>query len=223
MPAFLLIGDSHCVAIGDAARELGVPFIGGPVAAGRDLNRDFATIENGHIVFHHPKIQQAYLARPFPGDWSISERLPATIPVLCTFGGNFHFLARREIWDGLTLGASPDAQFVSRSAFRATVAAMIEGAIAMIEQFLSLGRTVYWPMPPARIPPSAHPEVIAALRRVVPELLPAGTRVIDPGEEVLDASGTLARPYSPANAADQIHAGTRYGAAIVARLRSVHA
>ncbi|MFE2139501.1 hypothetical protein ACFW9X_41060 [Streptomyces sp. NPDC059466] len=93
---FLLLGDSHAGPLGRAARAAGLPFLGGPIGAGREFNADFFDLRGGDVVFRKEEAERLY--RAFLEELGVPGLDRLTIPLVATFGLSAHTLATTENW-----------------------------------------------------------------------------------------------------------------------------
>ena len=106
-PRLLLLTDSHGACIAAAAAAAGIPAVGKPLAGGRLLNRQFHEFDGRDIRFSDSLADARY--RAALNELGVPCASEISCPVLCTLGGNFHFLARGEAWDGFAIPGSDQA------------------------------------------------------------------------------------------------------------------
>ncbi|TDQ66273.1 hypothetical protein ATL17_0264 [Maritalea mobilis] len=206
---FALIGDSHAGTIGRAARERGIEFGGGPIASGKEFYSEFFEVEQGKLSFVVEDTIRVY------GElcqlWGVDCIEDVEIPIVSTIGSGFHFPAARAVWANFrdeNLGFPQDfiAGPMCQSIFQRMQAPMLAFHQHLVEQ----GKTVFFALPPQRIPDSAWGELFRALQnRAVSELTKIGCSVIDVRNDTSDKEGNLLAEYCQDN--DPIHGNTALG------------
>ncbi|HEX8470194.1 MAG TPA: hypothetical protein VF633_03700 [Brevundimonas sp.] len=187
------------------------------VEGGRNLNGDFYAFDGRDFRFHDPEADRRY--RSFLDSLGVTAAAGIPCPVLCTFGGNFHYLSRQEVWDGFRIPNSPlEGRYLSQAAFEAAVRAMISGALAFQADLVGLGLTVSFALPPRRVPVTASRWAFLEIERAVPPMFAAlGVGIIDLRSETLDREGTLRSEFAHPDPADDTHGSVAFGAMVVAR------
>lgn len=212
-----VLGDSHAIAIVQAALDKGIAAVGGPLDIGRNLNREFFDISGTDFVFRDPAAQSRYTG--FLKSLGAESLRDVEVPVVSTLGSNFHYLSRPEAWPDITLGEDRDKQFITRLAFEETIKHLVEGDITACRHLSAMGKTVFWPLPPRRTPLASH-EIYLAIEELVPKLMKScGAIIIDVRDVTLDAEGNYRPDFVP-SAADKVHGNTLFGSTVVDRLRS---
>ena len=212
----LVLGDSHGGCVIDAAAATGRRVAGGPLEGGRNLNGDFYDFDGRDFRFHDPEADRRY--RLFLNAAGAAAAADIRCPVLCLFGGNFHYLSRRELWEGFRMpGSTVPGRYLSPAAFEATVAAMIGGALAFHADLASLGIRTAFALPPRRIPRTALPQAFLAMERTIPPMMAArGSQVIDLRPHTLDPAGVLKPEFAHPDPADDTHGSLAFGDLVLA-------
>ncbi|MDU8912168.1 hypothetical protein [Aestuariicoccus sp. MJ-SS9] len=208
VPAELfLIGDSNVIAIAQAADDRGLPWWGGPLAAGRMLEEPFWCIEGRRFVY------TAEGAGPIRARFE--DLLVFDGPVLTTLGFNSHrftedFARYARAQD---LPATPEA--LSRAAFADTVRDARRVALEFYRMLGEHGREVWFTCSPQRTALGLYPLLHAFEEVLIPEVAATGARFIDTRDAVMD--GASPRPEY-ANPHDAMHASPALGALVLDRL-----
>ncbi|WP_375463372.1 hypothetical protein [uncultured Methylobacterium sp.] len=217
---FLLLGDSHALAIRDAASSRAVPIVGGMLEGGRNLNIAFHRRAGQDVVFDDPRVDVLY--RDHLASLGIDRIGDLTIPLLCTVGMNIHYLSGMGFWDGLTLVDRPDARFLSYAALTETVRALISGALDFYGDVASMGLRTFSVLPPRRTPntsTNSRPDFFLALEDIVGELVEqAGATVIDHRSVSLDDAGDLKAEFRHPNSSDDVHGSEAFGGLILSEM-----
>jgi hypothetical protein len=213
---FLLLGDSHAGAIGQAAKAAGLPFQGGPIGSARDFNAEFFDLNGNDPVFREPAADRLY--REFLVGLGISGLAELTVPLVLTFGLSAHFFATTENWQ---FYRGRDGRF--RPAFETSrlceriVRAMARDALAFYRHARGLRLRVLAVLPPQRVPGMSDPVIfriaqqamLGALAELDIELVDLRPRVTDPAGDQLPQ---FCQPDDP------IHGNLAFGRLIVADL-----
>ncbi|MFJ3667068.1 hypothetical protein ACIPSE_11485 [Streptomyces sp. NPDC090106] len=218
---FLLLGDSHAGPIGQAARAAGLPFLGGPIGAGREFTDRFFTVRDtptaaNDIVFHSAEAEDHY--RRFLKELEVGGLAEVGIPLVATFGFCAHFVALRENWDLYrdSSGAVPPA-FLASPLFGAVVRAAVRDALAFYRYGVGLGLRVLAVMPPQRVPgQSDHAVFMAAQEHIRLAVEDLGVEVVDLRPRTTGPDG-LQRP-ALCEADDEIHGNLAFGRIVLAEL-----
>ncbi len=212
---FLLLGDSHTVALVKAAREQSIPFSGGALSVGRELNVDFFERSDRDLVFRDPSAQKRY--RRYLSDVGVEKLGDIAIPVVSTVGFNCHTLAAKSKWQHHTISPDPERVFISRAMFEETIRTMVRGSIAFYEYLMEMRIEVVAIMPPQRAPQTCEENIYFAAQDVIlTAFRGVGVPVIDIRDRVVDEHG-LARPeYFDPN--DDFHGNVRFGNLILQEL-----
>ncbi|MGH0000506.1 hypothetical protein ACQU0X_10570 [Pseudovibrio ascidiaceicola] len=210
---FLLLGDSHAGAIGRAAKEAGIPFVGGPMGAGREFTAPFVDWNNKDPVFRSGYANELY--RSFLGELEANSLQDVKIPLLCTFGFALHFYATTENWeiyrevDGKLASA-----FLEGPLFHDLICAMAQGALDFYRTVLKMRVEVIAVLPPQKVPETSEPSVFQAAQNV---LLAKAERLGLPVLDVRDGTTGFDKlqheDFSQEN--DPIHGNTAFGQAIL--------
>ncbi|MFD8422549.1 hypothetical protein [Streptomyces sp. NPDC059668] len=213
---FLLLGDSHAGPLGRAARAAGLPFLGGPIGAGREFNADFFDLRGGDVVFRKEEAERLY--RAFLEELGVPGLDRLTIPLVATFGLSAHTLATTENWrvyrdraGGLAPG------FLTSALFTDIVRTMVRGALGFYAHALGLGLRVLAVMPPQRVPGMSDQDVFLAAQEVVRgELDRLGVEIVDLRSRVTDGTGLQRAAFCEAD--DTIHGNLAFGRLVLADL-----
>ncbi|WP_316771971.1 hypothetical protein [Streptomyces sasae] len=215
---FLLLGDSHAGCVGRAARQAGLPFVGGPVGSGRDFLGPFLDVDDGDgdLVFRDAETLR--LVREFLDVLGVTGFAGLGVPLVCTFGLSAHTVATRQNWDihRDRHGTVPEG-FLRSKLFAALVRAGVRGALAFYEHTAALGLRVLAPLPPQRVPGMSDPAVFFAAQDVIgAELAARGVEIVDLRARVTDGSGRQRPAFCQAD--DTIHGNLAFGRLVVAEL-----
>lgn len=213
---FLLLGDSHAGPIGRAAEAARIPFVGGPIGAGREFTDDFFRPRADDLVFGKPAAEQYY--RKFLGELGIATLGELPVPLVCTFGFAAHFVATTENWSLYRCRDNTfEPGFLDSALFDAIVTAVVRDALAFYRHTRTLGLRSLAVLPPQRVPPLSDPEVFFAaqetIRRTVAEL---GVEVVDLRETITGTDGFQRRALCQAD--DDIHGNLAWGRIILREL-----
>lgn len=221
---FLLLGDSHAGCVGRAARQAGLPFVGGPVGSGRDFLGPFLDVDDvddgadgdGELVFRDAETRR--LVREFLDVLGVAGFAGLGVPLVCTFGLSAHTVAIRQNWDihRDRHGTVPEG-FLRSGLFAGLVRAGVRGALAFYEHTAALGLRVLAPLPPQRVPGMSDPAVFFAAQDVIgAELAARGVEIVDLRARVTDGSGRQRPVFCQAD--DTIHGNLAFGRLVVAEL-----
>ena len=216
----LLLGDSHAMAIRSAANTHCIRLFGGQLDGGRNLNANFYRRTEGDVVFLDDKVEKLY--RQYLAEAGVTRIADLNVPVLCLFGMNIHYLARRDVWGGFAVETNGSKQFLSRAVIAETARSMIPGAFNFYQDLVAMGLEVYSALPPRRpsvANPTSSPAVFVRLEDVLlEEVSNLGVRVIDHRSWSLDRNGRFKAKFMHPNPEDQIHAGERFGKRLLQQL-----
>ncbi|MEU2420799.1 hypothetical protein ABZ619_07095 [Streptomyces sp. NPDC007851] len=219
MPArFLLLGDSHADCVGRAARQAGLPFVGGPVGSGRDFLGPFFDVGDGDGEPVLRDKQARRLVREFLDALEVTGLAGLEVPLVCTFGLSVHTVATRQNWDIHRdgHGTVPEG-FLRSGLFADLVRAAVRGALAFYEHTAALGLRVLAPLPPQRVPGMSEAAVFLAAQTVIgAELAARGVEIVDLRARVTDGSGRQRPVFCQAD--DTIHGNLAFGRLVVAEL-----
>jgi hypothetical protein len=212
-PRFLLLGDSHAGAIGEAARARQLPFSGGPLGPGRDFATAFFELAAYDLVFLAPEAQQLY--RQALADASVPRLGALTVPLVSTLGLGVHAHATAHNW---ACYQSPEGEFdpgfFNGPLFAALIDTLAAPALAFYEHTLALGLKVFAVLPPQRVPATADAQVfMAAQRQLIARLQALGVRLIDVRALANDANGLQQPTYCQAE--DPLHGNLAFGELII--------
>ncbi|MFJ9562329.1 hypothetical protein ACIRQQ_20035 [Streptomyces fuscichromogenes] len=227
---FLLLGDSHAGCVGRAARQAGLPFVGGPVGSGRDFLGPFLDDPEGHedrearearesegdLVFRDTGTRR--LVREFLDTLGAPGLAGIGVPLVCTFGLSAHTVATRQNWDihRDRHGTVPEG-FLRSRLFGDLVRASVRGALAFYDRTAALGLRVLAPLPPQRVPGMSDPDVFFAAQDVIcAELAAREVELVDLRTRVSDAAGHQRPVFCQAD--DTIHGNLAFGRLVVAEL-----
>lgn len=165
-PRFLLLGDSHAGCIGRAARDAGLPFVGGPVGSGRDFLGPFSDVDGGSVAFRDVHAQRLF--EEFLGALETTGPHRLKVPLVCTFGLSAHTTATRQNWDiHRDRNGTVPGGFLRSGLFAGLVLAGVRGALAFYDHTAALGLRVLAPLPPQRVPGMSDPDVFFAAQEVI--------------------------------------------------------
>ncbi|UWQ35190.1 hypothetical protein K3555_21255 (plasmid) [Leisingera sp. M527] len=199
-----LIGDSHTVAIGQAARRAGLRVIGGPLGAGARLESPFYRVEGGSFELTLPDTGPLRpLFRPL---------LASRSPVLSTLGFNSHRLAGEIQAYCSTTGVQDWGQAMSRQVFEHMVLEARRTALAFYRMLADHGREVYFTCSPQRVAPHLRDILVAGETILIREICKTGAVFLDHRPQTMDGP-CLAAQY--ANEADTMHGSIEWGQTIV--------
>jgi hypothetical protein len=209
----LILGDSHALAIKAAASTCDVRLNGGRIDAGRFFNTDFHTRVGDDIFFNkedYQKIFKNYLQEN--GAARISD---VSVPILCTFGMNIHYLIRADVWGGFDIDSSSNGQRLSRAVVKATVGSMVAGSLQFYRDLVDLGCKVICPLPPRcgrvvgmRLIHTLFPAFEDILLELIGE---TGVSVIDHRSWSLNPDGFLKPEFRHPDPNDQVHGNSLFG------------
>ncbi len=197
---FFLIGDSHAVALGDAAREAGRDFKGGPLGTGRDLEQPFFRVENNRFVLTSAKAKELKT--------SFESLLTFPGPILCSVGFNAVRFAKdmREYLQAQ--GCTDWREAISEQAFRSCVINSRQVAIDFYQVLAKHQRSV-WFVPSPQLGPSKLLPLLHDFETVlIPEVEATGARLIDVRDKVSFSDETRQLYERSKNDA---HGNTQYG------------
>lgn len=202
-----LIGDSHIIAIAEAAENRGLNWLGGPLSAGRMLERCFWEIDGKKFVY------------TMEGAGPIRDRFSDLLvfdgPILTTLGFNSHrFVADfAKYASDQNLRPSPD--ILSEAAFIDTVCDSRRVALDFYRLLADHGRDVYFTASPQRSNPPNHALLRAFEDVLIPKVEATGAKFIETRDVILD--GPRLRPeYAKDN--DTVHGNRALGALVLERL-----
>jgi hypothetical protein len=216
-PRFLLLGDSHAAAIGEAAGAARIPFLGGPIGVGRDFTAPrFWTPAGDDVTFHDAAADSLY--RGFLAGLGARTLAGVTVPLVCTFGFAVHFIATAANWHAhRRAGGGFPPGFLTGGLFAAVVRAWTAGALDFYRFATDRGLRVLAVLPPQRVPAHADPAVFrAAQDHVRAAVLALGAEIVDVRARTTGPDGAqlprFCRPH------DQIHANPAAGRIVLADL-----
>lgn len=208
-PQFLLLGDSHAGAIGRAAKETGVQFVGGPMGAGREFTAPFVDWDAEKLTFRSSYADEMY--QSFLEELNASSLLEVKLPLLCTFGFAPHFYATSENWEiyreaDHTLSPS----FLESQLFHDLICVMAQGALGFYRSLIEKGVEITAVLPPQKIPETADPNVFYAAQEVlIVEANCMGLKILDVRQGTVGKDGLQLDDYSQEN--DPIHGNVAFG------------
>ncbi|QUS58942.1 hypothetical protein [Pseudovibrio brasiliensis] len=208
-PQFLLLGDSHAGAIGRAAKEAGVPFVGGPMGAGREFTAPFVDWDAETLTFHSSYAEEMY--QSFLKELNASSLLDVNLPLLCTFGFALHFYATSENWEiyreaDHTLSQS----FLESPLFHDLICVMAQGALDFYRSLIEKGIDVTAILPPQKVPETSDPNVFRAAQSVlIAEANRMGLKTLDVRQGTVGRDGLQLDDFSQEN--DPIHGNVAFG------------
>ncbi|NLR73776.1 hypothetical protein [Leeia aquatica] len=210
---FLLVGDSHAGAIGRAAQAAEVPFVGGPVGAGRDFIGRFHERCGEEIRWLHAGVA-AYMDE-FQRTLGGGPLGKLTTPVVSTIGFGAHFFAIHESWriyQDRQQQYSP--AFLAGPLFSKLIGVMAQDALALYRDLHDMGLRVLAVMPPQRVLETADPTIFFAAQEALKQHLQAiGIEVIDVRPEAAGPDGYQRPEYCEPN--DTLHGNQAFGALIL--------
>lgn len=214
-PDLFILSDSHGACVVDAAVAAGRSVVGGPIEGGRNVNIDFYAFDGRDFRFHNPPVDALY--RSFLTAADVDSAADLRCPVLCTFAGNFHYLARSDAWEGFRVpGADGEGRYLSAAAFHAAIKDMISGALAFHADLVSLGLRVLFALPPRRVPITSRADIFLLVEQIVPLLVAqAGAEIIDLRHQTLDETGAVLPRYAHDNPDDETHGSLLFGQLIL--------
>lgn len=215
-PRFLLLGDSHAAAIGNAAQAARVPFEGGPLGAGRDFTASFFSAAGADVVFADPEAERLY--RGFLAGSGAATLGELTVPLVATFGFAVHFVATAHNWrpHRRADGSFPPG-YLSSDVFAAVVRAFVADALAFYRLAAGLGVRVLAVLPPQRVPGQSDRAVfLAAQERVREAVAGAGAEVVDVRARTTGPDGLQLPRFCKPN--DEIHGNPAYGRIVLSDL-----
>jgi hypothetical protein len=212
---FLLLGDSHAGPVGRAARAAGIPFLGGPIGAGREFTGSFFTARDADVEFHRPEAQEHY--RGFLAELGAAGLGALGVPLVTTFGFAAHFVATRENWHLYRTGDGFPPGFLDSALFDAIVTETVRDALAFYRHARALGLRVCAVMPPQRVPRQSDPRVFRAAQDTVRRAVAAlGVEVADPRSRITGPDGAQRPELCEAD--DEIHGNLAWGRIVLAAL-----
>lgn len=212
---FLLLGDSHASPIGRAARAAGLPFLGGPIGAGREFTDRFFTARDADVEFHRPEAEKHY--RGFLGELGVAGLGELGVPLVTTFGFAAHFVATKENWHLYRTGDGFPPGFLGSALFDAIVLATVRDALAFYRHARDLGVRVIAVLPPQRVPGQSDAAVFLAAQETVRLAVEGlGVEVADLRGRITGTSG-FQRPEL-CEADDEIHGNLAWGRIVLAEL-----
>lgn len=215
---FLLLGDSHAGPIGRAAKAANIPFLGGPIGAGREFTDDFFEPRADDVVFRKPEAERYF--RGFLEELGVAAIGEIVVPLVATFGFGVHFVATTENWhlyrdgDGTLLPG-----FLASALFDGIVTATVRDALAFYRHTRALGLRVLAVLPPQRVPRQSDPAIFKAAQESIRRAVAAiGVEVVDLRARTADATGYQRRELCEPD--DEIHGNLASGRIILADLLS---
>ncbi len=197
---FFLIGDSHAVAIGEAAAQANRPFRGGPLGAGRTLEEPFFDIDGDRLILTHPVCE--------PVADRFADLLTYQGPVLSTMGYNgLRLVEQFADWRAKT------GLQASAAAFDQSVLDTRAAIVALTRAMTDRGIAVFAAPSPPRMPPEHKPGVDRYERVFGDALRAAGATVLDIRSATCDGAGFLRPEF--ARDGDPTHGNAAFGAAVL--------
>lgn len=220
-----VLGDSHALALCQAAREKNLPLYGGMLEGGRNLNLNFYNFNEGDFSFKNPKADQCY--RVFLKMAGASHIKDIRMPIICLFGMNIHYLSRSEVWSPFSINAErSEGQFLTTSVTTDIACDMIADALGFYRHLVEMGHTVYSSLPPRRTPTvdtKSIPNIFIALEDILlREIEKIGVRVIDHRGWSLDSMGNLRDKYKHPDPHDDVHANAEFGFMLLQQIYNRH-
>jgi hypothetical protein len=214
---FALVGDCVAAAIGTAARERGVAYIGGPVSTGAGMERDFFDLDGTAFVPRFGDVvpqRYAELFRPEPERYV--DLFRCGLPLLSTVGSNVNRLAR-TLHQDFYRPRRLDQHALSDAVLRQVICENRTGPLRFYRTALELGCEVH-----AVHSAQRFPAAIAVLARRLESifldlLLDAGVALVDVRPETTDEAGYLRPEYFSDHADDKTHANDAWGGVVLDR------
>lgn len=199
---FFLLGDSHAVAIGQAARAEGRVLSGGPIGIGQMLEGDFYNVENGR--FHLAAAPSAVVRDSYAG------LLEFPGPILCTLGFNSRRFAVVMHEFLAAQGAAHWTEVLSRQAFVQCVRDARSGALGLYRLLAAHERDVYFVPSPQRVPPGLRQCLLDFEAVLIRDVAATGARLVDVRDRLgLEAADDILPRYRNPN--DNSHGSPAYG------------
>jgi hypothetical protein len=215
-----LLGDSHAMAIRNAAKAQGMRLFGGMLDVGRNLNLTFYSRTEGDFVFLKDEVETLY--RNYLREAGVSRISDLEMPVLCLFGMNIHYLSRQQVWLGFDIETKGDGQFLSHAVVRETIRNMIPGALQFYRDLATMGLKVYSALPPRRTPTAdtkSLPPIFRGLEDVLlKEIGQLGVDVLNHRRWSLDREGRLKSEYAHPDPQDDVHGSELFGKRLLEQL-----
>lgn len=213
---FLLLGDSHAGPVGRAARRARIPFLGGPIGAGREFTDRFFTARGDDVQFLDPEAEARY--RGFLTQLGAPDLGSLRVPLVVTFGFCAHFLATRENW---RLYQEPDgswpAGFLTGPLFDAIIRASVRDALAFYSHARGLGLRTLAVLPPQRVPGQSDPAVFTAAQEAVLRAVRAlDVETVDLRDRTTGPDGRQRPELCEPD--DEIHGNLAFGRLVLAEL-----
>lgn len=214
-PAFLLIGDSHAGAIGEAARARGLAFCGGPIGSGRDFFAPFFVVRDGDPVFRDEDAERLY--RGFLEALSVGSLAQVGVPLLSTIGSSLHFPGVSESWRlHAPPGEDPSDAFFASPLFERIAEAVLAEMLAFHRHARVCGLRTLFALAPQRRPETAMKRACLALQDIAVDRLRAiGVEIVDCRATTADAAGDQLAEFSETG--DPIHGNLAFGAHVLDR------
>lgn len=197
---FFLIGDSHAVAIGSAARQQGRDFVGGPLGIGKDLERPFYRVEGDRF-----RLSGAHMAPLSPDFEGLLQYDGA---VLSTVGFNSLRFAR-EMHEYLSgLGSREWSKVMTGHVFRQCVLDARQNALEFYRLMNANGRRVFFVPSPQRARSRFRQLLLDFEAVMIAEVVATGAIFIDTRDLLYDGDG-----INPIYAmeGDDSHGSVEYG------------
>lgn len=203
---FFLVGDSHAVAIGAAARAQGRSFKGGPLGQGRLLETSFYTVEDRNF----------FLGPQFPEDWrhSFKGLLTYPGPILSTVGFNSTRFAR-DMGKHLTKNGKKEwSALMTRQVFDQCVLDTRTYAVEFYRLLKHHGRQVYFVSSPQRAPVGVRNILFDCESILIPNIEATGARHVDVRKKLGAQGNDIDLKFR--RLGDVSHANEAYGAVVLA-------
>lgn len=205
-PGFALIGDCNASKIARVARDRSMAFVGGPIDAGKTLERDFFHLDGTTFVPHSEKRDPAMYA----------DLLRCGLPILSTVGSNIHRFASDLNRSFYHPHRFPQTA-LSDAVLRRLVVENRPGPLRFYRTAVDLGCEVHVVHSSQRFP-----DRIAVLARrleavFLEMVLAAGASLVDVRPETTDADGALREEYFAERDDDLTHANQAWARLVLDR------
>jgi len=202
-----LIGDSHIIAIADAAEDRGLTWKGGPLASGRALEQYFWKIDGKKFIYS------------MEGAGPIRERFCDLLvfdgPILTTLGFNSHRFVEDFDKYAQAQKLSPSPSILSEAAFVDTVCDARHVALEFYRMLSDHGCDVYFTASPQRCTMQNHTLLRAFEDLLIAKIEATGAKFIETRDAVLDEQRVRSE-YAKAD--DPVHGSLALGALILDRM-----
>jgi hypothetical protein len=201
-----LIGDSHIIAIANAAQEQGRQFYGGPIGEGRLLEKPFYTLSNRQF--------QLSTTRAEPIKHKFLALLDFDGPILCTAGFNSHRFARQFGQYCKNMECPAKISAVSQEVFTACVLDARKEVLGFYRMLQDHHKQVFFTCSPQRVAAPLYPLLTAFETVLIKEVSRTGAVFVDVRDQVADDQGLKAE-Y--ARSQDTMHGNIQLGHVILDR------